>query len=96
MRQAKIQNQVEQILRFYKFTRSDDFKLVIRFYIEFYGVNDIQDIYSGKIKKLPSMESITRARRKLQEKYPELNDTEIIKKRLDEQLAFEEFYSKGE
>ena len=96
MRQAKVQNQVEQILRFYKFTRSDDFQLVIRFYIEFYGVNKIQDIYSGKIKKLPSMESITRARRKLQEKYHELNDPEILKKRLDEQLAYEEFYSKGE
>lgn len=96
MRQAKIQNQVESILRNYESTRSDDFKLVTLFYTTFYTVNGIMDIYNGKIQKLPSMESITRARRKLQEKYPELNDTEIIKKRLDEQLAYEEFYSKGE
>ena len=96
MRQAKIQNQVESILRNYESTRSDDFKLVTIFYNAFYAVKGIMDIYNGKMKKLPSMESITRARRKLQEKYPELNDPEILKKRLDEQLAYEEFYSKGE
>ena len=96
MRQAKIESGVEEILREFEEARSDDFKLVIGYYIRFYGIFELDEIFDGKVNGLPSMESITRARRKVQEKYPELNDPEIIKKRLDEQLAFEDFYSKGE
>lgn len=47
-----------------------------------------------KIKGLPSFESITRARRKVQEKNPILNDEKARKIRQKEEKEYREYYSK--
>ena len=47
-----------------------------------------------KMKGLPSFESITRARRKIQEKYPILNDEKARKARQKEEKEYREYYSR--
>lgn len=47
-----------------------------------------------KTKGLPSFESITRARRKIQEKNPILNDERARKIRQKEEKEYREYYSK--
>ena len=46
-----------------------------------------------KTKGLPSFESITRARRKIQEKYPILNDEKARKVRQKEERKYRKYYA---
>ena len=73
-----ILDKVERVLREKEETRSNDRKLVIETY-KVLGVNtDLSFSYIFGNSDLPSTESITRARRKLQTIYPELRAVEEV------------------
>ena len=61
----KLTEQVENILRVSKKARNSDKELLI-IYMQKFGMN-LSDAQIDKFKDMPSMESITRARRILQE-----------------------------
>ncbi len=77
-----VQKRVEMLLRGKPSLRNSDF-LLINDYIDIYCVtskdtsfNDV--LVNHKLYKVPSFEAITRARRKVQEKYPELKAVEEV------------------
>lgn len=78
----KLEEIVEDILRNDKLSRIDDCYLILRVISKLYP-NEIGKsfeivMFNAKRKGI-SFESITRCRRKLQEKYPELKDKDIAK-----------------
>lgn len=80
------EQKVEHILRNYPETRSDDFKLISAFYFEYYGVHSLYEIARiHEQRKMVAFETITRCRRKLQNKYQELNDIKGIEKRIEQE-----------
>ena len=84
----KLEDVVKEVLTKYEETRKDDFKLIYCVYREinfkyitrepFWDVMLNHDLY-----KLPSFESITRSRRKIQKDIPELAEEKTKKKRLE-------------
>jgi len=73
---------VKEILENYESCRSDDFLLVLEVYKRKYNFEVMVNSFEEIMKKhkeigLPSFESITRARRKVFEKYPQLNPKKI-------------------
>lgn len=101
MKIAKLRNLekvVEQILRNDKLSRKDDCYLILEVVRNIYpyevGKTFTQVMFNAKSKGI-SFESITRARRKLQKKYPELKDEEVAEIRDEEQKEYIE-YSKEE
>lgn len=97
MKTAKLRNIVKETLTNIEKTRNDDYLLtyfVIRRYLDeknikvdyFYQIMMFHETYG-----LPSIESITRARRLLQRKYPELRaDREVEKIRAEEEKQYRE------
>ena len=97
MKTAKVQNIVKDTLTNIEKTRNDDYMLtyfVIKKYLDeknmkidyFYQIMMFHKTYG-----LPSIESITRARRLLQRKYPELRaDREVEKIRAEEERQYRE------
>lgn len=88
-----IEDKVRYVLEKYPQTRGDDFQLVGSVWIAGYGLNPSIPWASvfGDHKELglPSWGSITRARRKLQEKHPELRaDKEVEEIRMNEQAEY--------
>lgn len=80
-----IENLVKQCLEENKKAREDDFILILNVYdkilppqVDRYSLNLISLFTNHKFYKLFPFESITRARRKLQNKYPELQAEKII------------------
>lgn len=85
---AKLKNVeelVKRVLERNKFSRNDDFYLVVNVYCQINSDVRYKDfgyvMENHKHLKLPSFESITRARRKLQAKYPELRGSEAMTER---------------
>ena len=82
-------NQVEWCLKEYPLTRSSDMELIYTFLRKYYGATDtttLHDILKRiNNKGIPSFESITRARRKLQEggKYTATMDVARARKQLE-------------
>lgn len=72
----KVIDRVEYILRNYLSSRDNDKKLYLRYILEVYDIKDCTmaiDVFNIILhKKTPSFESISRARRKIQEHNPEL------------------------
>ena len=97
MKTAKLRNIVKETLTNIEKTRNDDYMLtyfVIKKYLDdrnmkidyFYQIMMFHKTYG-----LPSIESITRARRLLQRKYPELRaDREVEKIRAEEERQYRE------
>ena len=97
MKTAKLRNIVKETLTNIEKTRNDDYLLtyfVIKRYLDeknikidyFYQVMMFHETYG-----LPSIESITRARRLLQRKYPELRaNKEVEKIRSEEEKQYRE------
>ena len=75
MNQVKISSRVYQLLTEDEKTRDDDWYLIGRYLEKQSRVDGVAGIYLMKHSKdfnLPSPESISRARRKVQEEHPEL------------------------
>lgn len=94
---CKLKNIVKDTLTNIEKTRNDDYLLtyfVIRRYLDDRGISVdyfFQIMMFHKTYGLPSIESITRARRLLQRKYPELKaDREIEKIRAKEEERYRE------
>lgn len=86
---------VRQILMENERTRDDDMFLYSVFCAKFLLVKPNESFYSvmcsWKVKGLPSYESITRARRKVQEEEPTLRGKRR-KQRMEEEQKYHEYY----
>ena len=86
----KLHEMVADILERYPATRDNDRELALRLHFEYYGVSprtDYADVMRNEL--LPTQESISRCRRKVQEKNPSLRGTEQQEQiRMDEQAAY--------
>lgn len=93
----KIENIVKGVLERYPDTRSDDFMLVAHVYLIMSNGYTSTISFNGIMENhtaigLPSMESITRARRKLQSEYEYLRATESMRRiRRKEEQDFREY-----
>lgn len=89
-------NIVEQILTENPATRDDDMLLYGAFMARFMIVGIDESFYhvcsTAKSRDLPSYESISRARRKVQEQYPHLRGT-IRHHRKAEEEVYHDYYS---
>lgn len=89
----KVEPIVKKVLEEYENTRNDDFELILMVYCE---INEraVEYPFYRLMRKhkefgLPSMESITRCRRKLQEKYEHLKakkDVQEIREKEEEEF----------
>lgn len=90
----KVEELVEKVLREYPDSRNDNFILIYRVYREINEDLVLRELFFQvmlyhKEYELPSFESITRARRKLQNKYPELKPTKEVQELRDkEEMTF--------
>ena len=92
-----IQQMVENILRQYPGTRSDDRELIQTLYGKYYGV-DYYKPFGAVIrdKNLPSFESIRRCRQKLQEQNEDLRGSKMSEDaRLAKQVEYIEYAREG-
>lgn len=93
----KIESIVKYVLINYEDTRNDDFVLVYRVYKEINEDLVIRELFcevmlNHYLYNLPAIESITRARRKLQAKYEELKPSEKVKKaRIEKEEEYIEY-----
>lgn len=97
MKKEKLKNLekiVEKIIRNDQLAREDDCYLILKVVEKVYsnevGKTFADVMFNAKLKGI-NFESITRARRKLQEKYPELKEAEITQIRDKEQEAYIEY-----
>ena len=85
---------VEKILRKSELAREDDCYLILEVVREMFpfeaGKTFAQVMFGAKSKGI-SFESITRCRRKIQKKYPELRDNEVAEIRNEEQEEYKKF-----
>ena len=92
-----IQNIVKEILMYQEETRGDDFLLIYEVISQYIinGRESIEYVFKHHEKLgIPSFHSITRTRRKLQAKYPELKDKKVSELRASEEKEYRE-YSRG-
>lgn len=86
---------VLNILKEDRLARSDDNYLIKRVHnVVLPGASDMtlnQVLGLITTKKLPCFESIRRARQKMQERYPELNDVNAVIHRADKEKEYREF-----
>lgn len=97
-RLRNLENVVEEILRNDELARKDDCYLILEVIRKLYpfevGKTFANVMFNAKSKGI-SFESITRARRKIQKKYPYLKDKKVAEIRNEEQQEYIE-YSKEE
>ena len=78
----RVEDIVKKVLENNEFSRGDDFFLVLNVYGEIQpNIREKEFAYvlsNHKFLRLPSFESITRARRKLQSEYPDLRPKDSI------------------
>lgn len=78
---------VEDILRKYEETRDDDFSLILYVYTDLKLLNYydlIGKLQTAKVKGFPPFESITRCRRKVQKRFPELANKKTVEARYNQ------------
>ena len=90
---------VAKVLREYPHARDDDNFLIAILYRNYYGVGSgsfFETMVNMKTYDVPSPESITRIRRKLQEQYPILYGAsgQVRKERAREEKSYREFYGR--
>ena len=76
----KVEEVVEQILRKDEYARNNDVYLILKYVSRVYPYEigkKFEEVMTNVSKKGFSFESITRARRKIQNKYPELKNNKI-------------------
>ena len=83
MRNTRTLDDVKAILEQHPSARNSDFELIAFFAYQhsLSGVPFSEAVMRWQLKQLPPFETITRARRKLQEQYPQLRATETVRKR---------------
>ena len=86
---------VKEVLEQHPATRSDDFKLInemaIRFRLNLFTFDTALTMWRDK--HFPTFEAITRARRKLQEQYPNLRGTtKAQQRRAESEERYREFF----
>lgn len=87
----KIEEVVEQILRQDEYARNNDVYLILKYISKVYPYEvgkRFEEVMNNVSKKGLSFESITRARRKVQNKYPELTNKKIANFRNIKQKDF--------
>lgn len=88
---------VKKVLTEYSDSRNDDFILIYRVYKEINEEAVLRELFFEVMMNhtkycLPSFESITRARRKVMNKHPELKPVErVVKARKEEELNYREY-----
>ena len=89
---------VEKIMRTYPETQNNMFLLIARTYEALPNINVnesfIQLLLEAPIKKYPAFESITRVKRKIQEKYPELDNKKSRKIKKQKEKEYIEYARK--
>ena len=92
-RVREVTPKVFEILKEYPETRSNDKELLLRVYTNYYKVFFGDPFYKVMRRKdLPSMESIRRARQRIQEYYPDLKAEEPVESiRIAEQEDYIEY-----
>lgn len=99
MRNTRTLEIVKGVLETQPCTRSDDFALIIetakRFGLNTYGYSFEFAMSEWRRRHYPTFETITRARRKVQELYPQLQATNSVRRgrAINEQKYFD-FFSK--
>ena len=92
---GNLKPKVQALLEKYPELRDDDGRLISGVYYTYYGIDETYGfIYVKKHRKelgLPSEETITRVRRKIQEENPQLRSSK--KRQKEKQLAFDEYYN---
>ena len=76
----KVEEIVEQILRKDEYARNNDVYLILKYVSRIYPYEigkKFEEVMTNVSKKGFSFESITRARRKIQNKYPELKNDKV-------------------
>ena len=76
----KVEEIVEQILRKDEYARNNDVYLILKYVSRVYPYEigkKFEEVMTNVSKKGFSFESITRARRKIQNKYPELKNDKV-------------------
>lgn len=95
MKIESVENKVLDVLEEYPEARSDDFLLIFLTFKKFYEEVDMCKfgyvMLHHKALGLPSMHSITRARRKLFEKYPGLKPEKITELRQEKEEEFKKY-----
>lgn len=81
----KLEDVVKDVLTRFEETRSDDFKLIYAVYRELNFFHTTRELFCEIMMnhnkyKLPSFASVTRSRRKLAKKYPELRPVKKVQK----------------
>lgn len=87
----KVEEIVEEILRQDIYSRNNDVYLIFKYITKVYPYEagrKFEEVMSNVSKKGLSFESITRARRKLQNKYPELKNERIANFRNKKQKEY--------
>ena len=87
----KVEEIVEEILRQDIYSRNNDVYLIFKYITKAYPYEagrKFEEVMSNVSKKGLSFESITRARRKLQNKYPELKNERIANFRNKKQKEY--------
>ena len=88
----KLENVIKPILEKYPQTREDDYLLyaevINRYNPELLGVSAEMFLVCHSELNVPNIKSVERARRKLQEKYPELATERAKRKRAEEQASY--------
>lgn len=92
MRKNRVDNTVKNLLENYPHLRSDDFML-IGMVCKILSNIDCTTTFNSVINNhktynLPSFESITRARRKLQRRYPHLSNKKMKEIRKEEEIKY--------
>ena len=90
----KVEERVRKILVHNPRTRNDDNLLIYEYLSTYHDINNVSDkelLLNSKQLGIPSFETITRARRKVQEKHPELKDEETAHYRKLEEEKYKEF-----
>jgi len=93
----RIEEIVEQILREDIYSRSNDIYLILKYVLKVYPYEagkKFEQVMINMEKKGLSFESITRARRKLQNKYPELRNEKIANLRNEKQKDYIDYSRK--
>lgn len=88
---------VEKALKYEPRARSDDYILILKVLSEFVTPEmSLEAVFINHVQLgIPSLESITRSRRKIQEQNPNLRDEKAVKIRHNEEIEYRK-YARGE
>jgi len=90
----KIETRVIDILESFPFTRNSDKDLIMHYGYKYHSTREGAEYFGTMIRRIPPIESITRARRKIQAKGLLNSDKQIAKTRKLEEEKPRQYYSR--